>query len=283
LLDGEARLHGSDARGRAWGVDFLKYDWCSYRQIAPNDSLEARQAPYRKMGAILARLPRDIVFNLCQYGMSDVWKWGQEVGGQCWRTTGDLGLEKGDQLPGFYRIGLKNAEHAAYARPGGWNDPDYILIGYVGNAHQINEPPRETPLTADEQYSYMSMWSLMAAPLFYSGLMAKLDAFTLNILCNAEVIDVDQDPLGKQARVVRQNPDELVMAKPMEDRSVAVGLFNLSEKERAVAVSWQELNLQGRQRVRDVWRQKDIGSAAGSYQSTLPRHGVMLVRLRSSR
>ncbi len=267
----------------AWGVDFLKYDWCSYRQIAPNENLDDRQAPYRKMGAILAGLDRDIVFNLCQYGMSEVWKWGQEVGGHCWRTTGDLGLEKDDRLPGFYRIGLKNAQHAEYARPGGWNDPDYILIGSVGNAHRINEPPRETSLTPDEQYSYMSMWSLMAAPLFYSGLMGNLDAFTLNVLCNAEVIDVNQDPLGKQARVVRQNADELVMAKPMEDGSVAVGLFNLGEAGRTVAASWTELNLKGRQNVRDLWRQKNIGTADGSYRATLARHGVMLVRLQPGR
>jgi alpha-galactosidase len=270
-----------DARTFAsWGVDFLKYDWCSYRKIAPDESLEARQAPYRKMGSILAQLDRDIVFNLCQYGMSEVWKWGKEVGGQCWRTTGDLGLAKGDQLPGFYSIGLRNAQLADYAGPGGWNDPDYILIGYVGNAHRINDPPKETSLTPEEQYSYMSMWSLMAAPLIYSGLMSKLDEFTLNILCNAEVIDVDQDPLGRQARIVRQSPGELVMAKPLEDGSLAVGLFNLSETVRSVSVSWNELGLQGKQRLRDLWRQKDIGETSGTYQVKIPRHGVQLLRLR---
>ena len=262
-----------------WGVDFLKYDWCSYGKIAPATDLAARQAPYRLMGGILAGLDRDIVLNLCQYGMSDVWKWGREVGGHCWRTTGDLGLEKGDRLPGFYRIGLRNARLWEYAQPGAWNDPDYILIGWVGNARRIEDPPQYTALTPDEQYSYMSMWSLMAAPLFYSGLMGKLDAFTLNVLCNAEVIEVNQDTLGKQARLLRESEEELVLAKPLEDGSWAVGLVNLGEQERKMALGWQELKLKGRQRVRDLWRQRDLGTIPRQFETTVPRHGVILVRL----
>jgi len=132
------------------------------------------------------------------------------VGGNSWRTTGDLGLEKSARLPGFYSIGFKNAEHAASARPGRWNDPDYILIGSVGDAFHIDAPAKPTSLTADEQYSYMSMWSLMAAPLFFAGDMNQLDEFTLNVLCNAEVIGVDQDPLGWQARVIRHNDLSLI-------------------------------------------------------------------------
>lgn len=262
-----------------WGVDFLKYDWCSYGKVAPGKDLAAYQAPYRLMGGILARLDRDIVLNLCQYGMAEVWKWGREVGGHSWRTTGDLGLEKGDRLPGFYRIGLRNARLWEHAGPGGWNDPDYILIGWVGNAHRIDDPPQYTTLTPDEQYSYMSMWSLMAAPLFYSGLMSKLDAFTLNVLCNAEVIEVNQDSLGRQARPLRESEEELVLAKPLEDGSWAVGLFNLSEQERTMAIEFAGLKLRGRQRVRDLWRQRDLGVFPRLYQAPVPRHGVLLVRL----
>mgnify|MGYP000486492132 CR=1 FL=1 len=262
-----------------WGVDFLKYDWCSYGKVPPGTDLASRQAPYRLMGGILARLDRDIVLNLCQYGMSEVWKWGREVGGHSWRTTGDLGLEKGDRLPGFYHIGRRNARLWQYAGPGGWNDPDYILIGWVGNAHRIDEPPQYTTLTPDEQYSYMSMWSLMAAPLFYSGLMSKLDAFTLNVLLNAEVIEVNQDSLGRQARLLRDSEEELVLAKPLEDGSWAVGLFNLSEQEREMAVEFAELKLRGRQRVRDLWRQRDLGVFPRAYRTPVARHGVVLVRL----
>jgi len=265
-----------------WGFDFLKYDWCSYSETPrprPDPEMDRRQRPYRLMGGILKQQPRDIVFNLCQYGMGEVWKWGAEVGGHSWRTTGDLGLEKGAQLPGFYTIGFKNAELAEYAGPGRWNDPDYILIGYVGNAHNIEEPPKPTTLTRHEQYSYMSMWALMAAPLFYSGDITRLDPFTLNVLNNAEVIAIDQDALGRQARIVRKTDDEFVLVKPMEDGSIAVGLFNLSEAPRSITVTAAELGVSGRQRVRDVWRWTDIGTIADGYSASVARHGVMLVRM----
>ncbi len=262
-----------------WGFDFLKYDWCSYSQVAGGKDLEHLQRPYKKMGDILKELPRDIVYNLCQYGMGDVWTWGAEVGGHCWRTTGDLGLEQGALLPGFYSIGLSNAQHYEYAGPGRWNDPDYILIGWVGNAHNVNEPGQPTKLTPNEQYSYMSMWCLMAAPLFFSGDMAKLDDFTVNVLCNPDVIDVDQDPLGKQAKPLVQDDETLIMAKPMEDGSLAVGLFNLSEVPRQMKVDWSLLGIQGKQRVRDLWQRKDLGEVEGSYDSQVPRHGVRLIRM----
>jgi alpha-galactosidase len=261
-----------------WGFDFLKYDWCSYGNVATGTGRERLTRPYQKMGDLLKQQDRDIVLNLCQYGMGNVWEWGGQVGGHCWRTTGDLGLEHSRQLPGFYYIGLSNARHTAYARPGQWNDPDYILIGWVGSAfdQSVGHP---TTLTGNEQYSYMSMWCLMAAPLIFSGDMAKLDEFTLNVLCNSEVIAVDQDALGKQARIVRQDERTLVLAKDMEDGSLAVGLFNLARKPRTISASWPELNLAGSHRVRDLWRQVDLGTRDGSYSAEVARHGVMMVRL----
>ncbi len=262
-----------------WGFDFLKYDWCSYTEVATGEGLERFQRPYRLMGAILEEMPRDIVFNLCQYGMADVWTWGGQVGGHCWRTTGDLGLEQGTDLPGFYHIGLRNAQHADYARPGEWNDPDYILIGYVGNARQQNAPAAPCGLTPNEQYAYMSMWCLMAAPLFYSGEITRLDAFTLNVLCNPEVIAIDQDALGRQGRIIRRGEDDLVLAKPLEDGSLAVGLFDLGPVGQRIEVSWTELGIEGPRQVRDVWRHKDVGVVDGAWVADVGRHGVSLVRL----
>lgn len=261
-----------------WGFDFLKYDWCSYTQVAGGKDLEHLQRPYEKMGEILPQLDRDIVFNLCQYGMGDVWTWGGEVGGNCWRTTGDLGLARGAELPGFYHIGLSNAKHWQYAKPGQWNDPDYILIGWVGDAHNQAEGT-PTSLTPNEQYSYMSMWCLMAAPLIFSGDMDKLDDFTLNILCNAEVIEVDQDLLGKQASIIRQTDDYFIMVKDMEDGSKAVGLFNTSQVGTEMVVSWKDLGIEGPHRVRDLWRQKNLGTYRDRFEAKVPRHGVVLVRI----
>jgi alpha-galactosidase len=207
-----------------------------------------------------------------------VWTWGGEVGGHSWRTTGDLGLEKSTRLPGFYSIGFKNAEHGANAGPGRWNDPDYILIGSVGNAFNSDEPQKPTSLTADEQYSYMSMWALMAAPLFFSGDMNVLDEFTLNILCNHEVIDVDQDPLGLQARIVRRTEDEFVLARLLDDGSLAVGLFNLADEPRRITVDPALLGLAAVRRARDVWRQKDL-PVPESLSPTVNGHGVAFMRL----
>lgn len=260
-----------------WGFDFLKYDWCSYGRKAGGNTVEHLKKPYQQMWGELQKLDRDIVLNLCQYGMGEVWKWGGEVG-HCWRTTGDLGLERGAALPGFYSIGLSNARHWEYARPGAWNDPDYILIGWVGEASRMGEG-KQTTLTPNEQYAYMSMWSLMAAPLIFSGDMAKLDAFTLNVLCNHEVIEIDQDPLGKQARIQRQTRRELVLVKDLEDGSKAVGLFNLGPLPAKLAVTWDEIGLAGKQPVRDLWRQRDIGELEGKFEIEVPRHGVSLVRI----
>jgi len=269
-----------DARQFAdWGFDFLKYDWCSYRSVAGGKTLEHLKKPYQHMGAILRTLDRDVVFNLCQYGMGDVWEWGAEVGGNSWRTTDDLGVAANGLLPGFYQIGLSNAQHWEHARPGAWNDPDYILIGWVGSARRMGEG-EPTALTPNEQYSYMSMWSLMAAPLVFSGDMAKLDEFTLNVLCNAEVIEVDQDALGKQARIVRQSDEELVMVKPMEDGSLAVGLFNLGEASRAMRLRWEEIAVAGPRIVRDCWRHRDLGEFDAQWSGNVDRHGVALLRLR---
>ena len=126
----------------------------------------------------------------------------------------------------------------------------------------------------------MSMWCLMAAPLFFSGDMAILDDFTLGILCNAEVIDVDQDPLGRQAKPLVQDDQTLILAKLMEDGSLTIGLFNLAEMPRAVSADWSLLGLRGRQRARDLWRQTDLGSVDDRFTATVPRHGVVLIRLR---
>ena len=256
-----------------WGFDFLKYDWCSYSRIAKDTSLEEFKKPYQLMGDILKNLDRDIVLNLCQYGMAKVWTWGGQVGGHCWRTTGDLGLS-----PSFYDIGLSNAQHYEYAKPGQWNDPDYILIGYVGSAHKMGEG-RPTSLTPNEQYSYMSMWSLMAAPLFFSGDMTKLDEFTLNVLCNAEVIEVNQDPLGKQARIIEKTEDCFIMLKDLEDGSKALGLFNTTEIEIPISVKFADLGIKGKYKARDLWRQKNLGTFNNKFESKVPRHGVMYVRL----
>jgi len=260
----------------AWGFDFLKYDWCTYGKIARDKSLPELKKPYEQMNAALRKLDRDFVYNLCQYGMGEVWKWGAEVGGHCWRTAGDLGAAA-SLWDNVDRIGFSQNGLEKYAGPGHWNDPDYLLIGHIGWKGAIRPPP----LTPNEQYTHVSLWCLLASPLIFSGDMTRLDEFTLSLLTNDEVIEVDQDPLGRQAARVSQIEDAEVWAKDMEDGSKAVGLFNRGEVEQKVVARWSDLGLTGRRVVRDLWRQKDLGRFEDRFEASVPRHGVVLVRMRA--
>jgi alpha-galactosidase len=206
--------------------------------------------------------------------MGDVWEWGAEVGGHCWRTAGDLGFE----LDRIFEVALKNAEHRTWQKPGAWNDPDYLQIGYIGNARATGLP-EPCPLTPTEQYSFMSLWCLSAAPLFFSGDMGKLDEFTLNVLCNPEVIEVNQDPLGQCGRVVPLGEETFVMIKDLDDGSKAVGLGNSGPMATTVKARWSDLGVAGSQRARDLWRHRDLGVFEDEFTSEVPRRGVVLVRL----
>ena len=186
------------------------------------------------MGKLLKQQKRDILYNLCQYGEGKVWEWGAEVGGQSWRTAGDLGHTK-DKI---YEVALENAKHRAYSKPGAWNDPDYLIIGNIGLGEGKVAP---CALSPNEQYAYMSMWCLMASPLFFSGDMNTLDDFTLNVLCNAEVIEVDQDPLGECAEVVKLSPKTFLMVKKLEDGGRAVGLFNRDTEDAKITAKWSDI------------------------------------------
>jgi alpha-galactosidase len=264
-----------------WGFDFLKYDWCSYGKVAPKADLAALKKPYALMGEILKKQPRDVVLNLCQYGMGDVWEWGKEVGGQSWRTAGDLGLKFDDIGVALLRDGFDlyaRRELHRYGGPGGWNDPDYLLLGDLSNWNGGRAP---TPLTPNEQYTHMSLWCLVAAPLFLSGDITRLDEFTLSLLSNDEVIAVDQDALGQPGRRVAKVDDVEVWAKPMADGSVAVGLFNRGEFAAKVEARWSDLGRSGPQDVRDLWRQRELGTFETSFTAEVGRHGVTLIRVRN--
>jgi len=259
-----------------WGFDFLKYDWCSYGNVVKNDtSLEALKKPYKLMGDLLKQQDRDIVFNLCQYGQDKVWEWGDQVG-HSWRTTDDLGWVGGHLSKGIYLVGLASAQHWKYAHPGAWNDPDYLSIGRIDANGGEGKP---TPLTASEQYSHVTMWCLMASPLVFAGDMGKIDPFTLSLLSNSEVNDIDLDSLGKQAAIVRQTHNELILVKDMEDGSKAIGLFNLNQRPGTLTATWKDLGLAKPQRMRDPWRQKDVDVPADGYNVKLPGHGVALFRV----
>jgi alpha-galactosidase len=255
-----------------WGFDYLKYDWCGYGKIAPNPSLEELKKPYSVMRKELDAVDRDIVYSLCQYGMGDVWKWGAEVGGNCWRTTGDIT----DTWGSMAGIGFKQADLYSYAGPGHWNDPDMLVVGNVGWGPKLHP----SKLTPDEQYTHISLWCLLSSPLLIGCPIEQMDAFTLNLLTNDEVLDISQDSLGQQARRVAQAGDTEVWAKKLEDGSYAVGLFNLNAwTKQKITVNWQDMELKGQSRVRDLWRQKNLGKYRSSFTANVPAHGVVLIRV----
>ncbi len=255
----------------AWGVDYLKYDWCSYGKIAKDRSLPELQKPYRVMRAALDRVSRDIIYSLCQYGMGDVWEWGAEVGGNCWRTTGDIT----DTWESMSTIGFGQRGHERFAGPGHWNDPDMLVVGWVGWGPRLH-PTRLTPY---EQVTHITLWTLLAAPLLIGCDLTKLDDFTLGLLTNDEVLAVHQDVLGKQAAQVSKSGDHEVWARPLEDGSWAVGLFNRGDRRAAVSVRWLDLGIAGAQKVRDLWRQKDLGVYESEFAVEIDRHGAVLLKI----
>jgi alpha-galactosidase len=269
------------ARFVEWGFDFLKYDWCFYSKYGNRDSLADLQKPYILISEILRRQSRDIVLNLC-LAVGPVWKWGRQVGANSWRTASDLGQTFEDIGQSLFRDVFDlygNDSLHLYGGPGGWNDPDYLLIGYLSNWKGQTVP---TPLTPNEQYTQISLWSLVAAPLILSGDITRLDDFTLSLLTNDEIIEVDQDPLGKPGYRVSKSGDNEVWMRLLEDGSKAVGLFNRGESESEVTARWSDLGISGEQIVRDLWRQKDLGRFDEKYTTSVPRHGTVMIRVWSA-
>jgi alpha-galactosidase len=256
----------------AWGYDYLKYDWCSYTQVQDQSlaDLPRFMKPYQVMDAALLAVDRDIVFSLCQYGMGDVWKWGAQVGGNVWRTTGDIN----DSWKSMSGIGFNQNGHEKFAGPGHWNDPDMLVVGQVGwgSLHP-------TRLTPNEQYTHVSLWCLLSAPLLIGADMSQLDPFTQSLLSNDEVLEVDQDPLGRPASRMVRNGSSEIWARDMADGSKVVGLFNRDENPAEIHLAWADLGLSGNHRVRDLWRQKDAGQFGDSFTTAVPRHGVCLIRI----
>lgn len=252
-----------------WGVDYLKYDLCSYRTIMKNEAngdaqkeWTMMQQAYEKMHQALLATHRPIVYSLCQYGWDAVWKWGPQVGGNLWRTTDDIR----DRYDSMSVIGFSQAGLAKYAGPGHWNDPDMLE---VGNGH----------MTPDEYRTHMSLWAMLAAPLLAGNDLSQMDDTIKSILMNKDVIAVDQDALGKQGdRVHASGPFE-VWAKPLSGGAKAVALFNRSEAVYPITVHLADVGFSGSAKARDLWAHKDLGTLTGSYTAAVPRHGVVMLRL----
>ncbi len=252
----------------AWGMDYLKYDLCGLRtqlKTAPTPEAAHKMMvdAYIKMRDALHKTGRPIVYSLCQYGNDAVWRWGTDVGGNLWRTTGDI-TDKYDRMA---EIGFSQAGLARYAGPGHWNDPDMLEVGNGG-------------MTPEEYRQHMSLWVILAAPLLAGNDLTTMSPETVAMLTNREVIAIDQDRLGKQGdRVSAEGPLE-IWAKPLADGSKAVGVFNRHATALTMPVDFKQLGFEGSVQVRDIWQAKDLGTMNDAYNVTVPPHGVVLLRVK---
>ncbi len=253
----------------AWGVDFLKYDLCGLRTIMdlydpkqdPNKASAIMRDAYAKMHRALIKTGRPIVYSICQYGVDSVWEWGEEVGGNLWRTTDDIS----DSYRSMALIGFSQAGLERYAKPGHWNDPDMLEVGNGG-------------MDADQYRTQMSLWAMLAAPLLAGNDLSRMDETTKGILMNKEVIAVDQDKLGQQGS--RLGPPQ-VWVRTLADGAKAVAVFNFvtDDVPQPVTVRLKDLGFSGSVHARDLWTHKDLEPMHDSYTVTPPKGGVVMLRL----
>lgn len=248
-----------------WGVDYLKYDWF------PNDPKTTRE-----MSEALRATGRDIVFSLSNTGIYDNAPDYVELA-NLWRTTNDIN----DSWDSVSRIGFLQDRWAGFTGPGHWSDPDMLVVGKVGwgpNLHPSN-------LTPDEQYTHISLWCMLSAPMLLGCDIAQMDDFTLSLLTNDEVLAINQDVLGKQATQISNDGDRVVYAKTLSDGSYAVAFFNRGDSETTINLKWGPWGTLAtpdaaeRFTIRDLWRQKDIGVFRETFSTKVSPHGVVLVRL----
>lgn len=268
-FEGSYGHEDQDARTYAeWGVDYLKYDLCSYESVmkmwdlAHADEASAMmKRAYLKMHQAILKTKRPIVYSVCQYGIAEVWTWGPSVGANLWRTTDDIRDNfRSMSLIGFSQDGLEK-----YASPGHWNDPDMLEIGNGG-------------MKPDEYRTQMSLWSMLAAPLLAGNDLAKMDAVTKSILLNKEVIAVDQDRLGVQAH--RVGPLQIWM-KPLANGSKAVAIFNYVVDDQAIPITLhlKDVGFSSAAHARDLWAHRDLGVLHTPYTVIVPPGGVVMLRL----
>jgi alpha-galactosidase len=253
----------------SWGVDYLKYDLCSFGTLMdaakadhpedPEIGNKMMKAAYTKMRAALDKTGRPIVLSLCQYGLDDVWTWGASVGGNLWRTTGDIS----DTYASMSKIGFGQAGLAKYAGPGHWNDPDMLE---VGNGH----------MTLDEYRTHMSLWALLAAPLLAGNDLSKMSDETKSILMNKAVIAIDQDKLGRQGDRIAQQGDGEIWSKPLSGGRAAIGMFNRGTKEAPLTFKITA-DAAKASTLTDIWSGKKLEVKNGEVTATVPAHGVVLL------
>ena len=250
-----------------WGVDYLKYDWCS------TGDRNAKEA-YAVMADALRQSGREIVFSMCEWGTAQPWLWAKNTG-NLWRTTGDIwdSFNKQDDAHKSWahtvtEIVDLNEPLWPFAGAGHWNDADMLEVGNGG-------------MTPAEYRAHFSLWAMMASPLMAGNDIAHMNETTKSILLNKEVIAVDQDKLGIQGHRVWKDGDREVWVKPLAGGGRALLLFNRGEQAATIRATAEQLGYPSnvRARVRDLWVHKDLPRWSGSIETTVEPHGVAMFRI----
>ena len=243
-------------RFATWGVDFMKVDWCHTEGLRGRDT-------YPLWSEAIHATGRPMLLSICEWGRDRPWEWAGSVG-HMWRTSHDIA----DSWESLMDIVDRQADLHPYGGPDHWNDPDMLEVGNGG-------------MTGEEYRTHVSLWAMLAAPLMAGNDLRDMSAATRDLLTAPEVIAIDQDPLGRQARRVRQGGGADVWVRELAGEAHAVALVNRGESAAEVRVPWEDLGATGLRTalVRDVWGRIDLGSHVGGYARTLAPHASALVKV----
>jgi alpha-galactosidase len=261
----------------SWGFDYLKYDLCSFHRDvmekqSPNDKVEQMKlmvAAYEKMGKALksatAKTGRPIVFSLCQYGWDSPWEWAPALGGNLWRTTGDIEA----RWQSIYDIASAQDGLAKYAGPGHWNDPDMLEVG-------------NGKLSMAENRTHFSWWAMLAAPLLAGNDLPNMKPEVKAILTNKDVIAIDQDTLGKQGARAYSDGEVEVWTRDLAGGAVVVAVINVGSDRYSTHpfhLDMRKLGLADQpQTGKDLWKGSEV-TLTQNMPIELPSHDILLVRL----
>jgi alpha-galactosidase len=231
----------------AWGIDYLKYDWCHvpFEDFPGQSHAAVAETLYTKMSRALIATGRPIVFSICNWGDGNPWEWARGIG-HLWRTTGDIAdvyREGGPEWAhGMVPIFRRNIALSDYTGPGGWNDPDMLEVGNGG-------------MSTVEYQSHFALWCMMAAPLLIGTDVRHMSPETLGLLGNERLIAIDQDRLGIAARIVREADGVVILSRPLAGGAAAVAVFNEGDAPATVNVEWEAIRYvpDGPLVVEDVW------------------------------
>jgi alpha-galactosidase len=219
-----------------------------------------------------------MIFNLCQYGGDKPWTWAPGLGITTWRTGGDLNQNVDEYFKSALRIATELRE---YSKPGYWNDPDFMYIHKIRDTQGMVKPPKEIELNTNQRYQYVTLWSVVCAPFFFSCNMDEIDEFTIRLLTNADVLNINQDELGHVAEVVRNENNEIIMLKKLADGFKVLAVFNTDpDNEKVIEVDARTILLKNKSKIYDVWRQKDVGTLKDTLSVQLSPNGVGLFVLK---